>query len=102
MMTDLTAPATKQDLFEHQNATKKDIEGFAALLTKQIDDLYKANERWKNELSRKFDRTEKHMKLYFDVAVENFKKDLKTIDVEKIDGYGERIDHLEVLAGVRR
>ena len=90
MTTDMTAPATKQDLH-----------GFMTGITKQIEDLYKTNIRWKEEIIAE-------IKLHFDVSVENIRHDLKSANKEKIavhsdklQNHEHRIRHLEIRSGMR-
>lgn len=76
MTTDPTAPATKQDI---------------TLLMREIGRLYDANERWKQEIL-----------LHFDTAVEQFRHDLRSINIEKIQDHDNRIVRLELHTGLRR
>ena len=98
MTTDTTAPATKRDIAK----------------------LYRANERWKDELKEHVDAANRQtkdelkqwkgelhqwkdeMKQHFDVAVENFRYDLRTINLEKMGDHEQRIILLEIQTGLRK
>ena len=91
MTTDMTVPATKQDILD----LLQHIDG-------QVSHLYKANERWKNELHGDMEKWRDELRLHFDFTAERFAGDFQTINLEKIGDHDARIVHLEVITGVRK
>ncbi len=88
MATDMTAPATKQDLQDFM----KHIDG-------TIADLYRANEQWKDEIKGELmeymDSKEKDLRLHFDFTVENIRHDLRGAHHDDIDNLKIRVTRLE-------
>ncbi|MSR86682.1 hypothetical protein EXS70_00715 [Candidatus Peribacteria bacterium] len=78
MTTDMTAPATKQDI---------------ALLMDQIGQYYDKTERRIHTMSER-------LELHFDVAVENIRHDLQSANREEIENIKDRVTRLERKTGL--
>jgi hypothetical protein len=93
-------------------ATKDDLRQFMAQLSSQIEGLYAAHERWKEELIDEVDArlraAEESTKRYFDLAVEQIRHDLLGAHKDAVEVFSDHnADHdrrlriLERYAGLR-
>lgn len=86
MTFDSTAPATKQDV---------------RLLMDEIGKLYRANERWKDEILDADEKWKEELKQHFDVIAENIKYDfLHGALPDKIQNHENRLVRLEDRVGI--
>lgn len=100
MVTDMTAPATKQDLanlekaMQQEFATKADMYALEGRMYNKFDEAV-------DHMNRKFDEAVAQMKLYFDVVHEKFRSDLETINTDAIKDHSRRLVRLEVMHDIR-
>ena len=87
-------------------ATKEDLRLFMEQISKQIDGLYQANERWKDEILAEFHefRVEIDGKLSslehrLLVVIENLRSDVNAMYNDKLSQHEDRIRRLENHAG---
>ena len=84
MTDDSTASATKKDFNDFVQANKKDMKDFVQLIMNQIDALYEANQKWKDEIMN-----------HFDVVAENMHHDLLGAHKDKIGVLSDRSEKHE-------
>jgi hypothetical protein len=77
MTFDSTAPATKLDV---------------TLLMDEIGKLYIANEAWKNELNKGFKSSERRIKRYVSVKLENVAAELKGAKKDRVSQHDDKIE----------
>lgn len=75
--------------------SRDDARGFVNQLMKQIAELYDANQRWKDELGERIEKSEQRVIQEFHVVTEDIVHNFQGAFHDKLDQHENRIDRLE-------
>ena len=80
-------------------ATKEDLRSFMDQISTQIDGLYQADERWKDEIISRVDSKIHEVEHHLLVAMEALRSDVQAMYNDKLSQHEDRIGRLEKHAG---
>ena len=102
MTTSSTTPATKKDIAKLYRAQERWKDDILHAQGQWKDEILHAQGQWKDEIFHKMDQWKEEIVLHFDVTAEQFRCDLRTINLEKMGDHEQRIICLELQTGLRK